>query len=92
MRTPKSVRRADAKKNAVLDEKRSEKVIGDITILASQLLWGDNTTTRTICVYRTGAVREPWEDGYEEDIESYTFKDAGEANKKYMEIVRRYSK
>ena len=92
MRTPKSVRRADAKKNRVIDEKRSEKVIGDITILASQVVWGDNTTTRHICVYRTGAVREPWEDGYEEDIEEYEFKDAGEANKKYMEIVRRYSK
>ena len=92
MRTPKSIIKADAKKNRVIDEKRSEKVIGDITILASQVLWGDNRTSRTICVYRTGAIREPWEDGYEEDIENYEFEDAGEANKKYMEIIRRYTK
>lgn len=92
MRTPKSVRKADAKKNRIIDEKKNEKVIGDITILASQTLWGDNTTSRTICVYRTGAVREPWENGYEEDIEKYEFKDAKEANRKYMEIIRRYSK
>lgn len=92
MRTPKSVIRADEKKSRIVEEKRIEKVIGDITILSSQILWGDKTTSRTICVYRSNAIREPWEDGYEEDIESYTFKDAEEANKKYMEIVRRYSK
>ena len=92
MRTPKSVRRADAKRNSIIDSKSVEKVIGNITIMASQTLWGDNRTSRTICVYHTGACRTPWEENYEEDIESYEFKNADEANRKYVELVKRYSK
>lgn len=92
MRTPKSVRISDAKRNSIIDSKSSEKVIGDITIMTSQTVWGNNSITRTICVYRTGACRMPWEANYEEDIESYEFKDAEQANRKYIELVRRYSK
>ena len=92
MRTPKSVRKADAKRNQILDNKSSKKVIGDVTIMTSQTMWGDNSITRTICVYRTDACRMPWEDNYEEDIENYEFKDAEQANRKYIELVKRYSK
>lgn len=92
MRTPKSVRIADAKRNQIIDSKFSEKVIGDITIMTSQTVWGNNSITRTICVYHTGACRMPWEANYEEDIESYEFKDAEQANRKYVELVKRYSK
>lgn len=92
MRTPKRIRKIDAKKNMVINSKKNEKIIGDITISTSQILWGDNTTTRTINVYHTGAIRTPWDNGYEEDIESYEFKDAESANRKYLEIIKRYSK
>jgi hypothetical protein len=34
----------------------------------------------------------PWDDKYEEDIENYEFKDAEQANRKYIELVKRYSK
>lgn len=91
MRTPKNVRKADAKKNAIIDSKKIEKVIGNITILASQVLWGDNSITRSINVYHTGAIRTPWDDGYEQDIESYEFRDANDANRKFIELIKRYS-
>lgn len=92
MRIPKNVRRADAKKNAIKDSKKIEKVIGNITILASQILWGDNTTTRTISVYHTGAVRQPLESNYEEDLEKYEFDTVDAANAKYIELVTKYLK
>lgn len=92
MRTPKSVRKADAKKNTIIDSKKIEKVIGNITILASQVFWGDNSITRSISVYHTGAIRTPWDDGYEEDIEQYNFESSEEANRKYVELVRKYTK
>lgn len=91
MRTPKNIRRADAKKNAIKDSKRIEKVIGNITILASQVVWGDDSITRTINVYHTGAIRAPWENGYEQDIESYEFRNANDANRKFLELVKRYN-
>lgn len=92
MRTPKSVKRADAKRNRIMDHKSFQKTIGDIVIETQQITWGDNTTSRSICVYNKNAERMPWEPNYQPDLESYEFTTADEANKKYLELCTKYSK
>ena len=88
MRTPKSFKKADAKRNSIVNRNETQRVIGNITILAVQTLWGDGKTTRTISVFNTDANRCPWDESYEEDLENYEFDNAEDANAKFKEIIK----
>lgn len=92
MRTPKSVRKADLKKNWIIESKDATVEFGNITIFTNQIKYESGEVARVIAVYKTGAQRCPWEDNYEEDIENYEFDNANEANEKFLELVRKYHK